>query len=89
MPDFGAKMHQIRVPRTPPGELTARPRSPIDEFKGLLKGERERGVESGGKGAANLLRSSFFDWWQNIYRERERSIRRGAWVEASRYFFPL
>jgi len=70
MPDFGAKMHQIRVPRTPPGELTARPRSHIDEFKGLLKGERERGVERGGKGAANLLRSSF-------YRAMHFSAKRG------------
>jgi len=53
-------------------------------------GELQRKITlAASRGFLAAARLSCFDWWQNIYRERERSIKRGAWVEASRYFFPL
>ena len=54
MPDFKAKMHQIRFRQTPLGELTSLPTDPIARFEGpTSKGGGNRGEdERGGKGGS-------------------------------------
>ena len=58
MPDFKAKMHQIRFRQTPLGELTSLPTDPIARFEGpTSKGGGNRGEdERGGKGGEGMER---------------------------------